>query len=179
MPARRLPKIARPVPANLQPGSGAEVARVPIRVAEPGDSATVATLIAGFRDYYGESEPPDATIERVVEALLGDQRTEFLLAGEPPLAVAQLRFRPSVWTGVDDAWLEDLFVQPAERGGGVGRALADACVQRARERGCKRIQLDANERNAAAVSLYESLGFRARSPGRWDDGRNLYYTKRL
>ncbi len=167
------------MPANQQPGSGAEVARVPIRVAVPADAAAVSRLIAGFRDYYGEAEPADATIEAVVETLLADPGTEFLLAGDPPRAVAQLRFRPSVWTGADDAWLEDLFVEPDERGAGLGRGLAEACVERARDRGCKRIQLDANERNEAAISLYESLGFRSESPGRWDGARNLYFTKRL
>lgn len=167
------------MPANQQPGSGAEVATIPIRVAASGDAPAVAGLIAGFRDYYGEAEPTDETILSIVESLLGEPSTEFLLAGRPPAGVAQLRFRRSVWTGVEDAWLEDLFVQPADRGRGLGRALAEGCVERARTRGCKRIQLDANERNEEAISLYRALGFESGSPQRWDGARNLYFTKQL
>jgi ribosomal protein S18 acetylase RimI-like enzyme len=150
-----------------------------VRVAGPGDAEDVARLIAGFREYYGEEMPDDATIRTAVERLLGDPATEFLLAGRPPCGVAQLRFRHSVWTGVDDAWLEDLFVSPEARRAGIGRALAEASVVRARARGCRRIQLDANERNEAALALYDSLGFRSGSAVRWDGGRDLYFTRWL
>lgn len=67
--------------------------------------------------------------------------------------------------------LEDLFVREETRGAGLGRALVDAALERARARGCRRIQLDVNEANPAAVALYESAGFVT-----WFDppgGRNL------
>jgi GNAT superfamily N-acetyltransferase len=150
-----------------------------IRLATRGDADTVASLIVAFRDYYGEALPPGEEILSVVDELLADQRTEFLLAGQPAIGVAQLRFRLSVWTGTDDAWLEDLFVLEEERGTGAGRALAEASLERARARGCRRIQLDANERNEPAVRLYESLGFTCVRPDRWDGGRDLYWTLRL
>jgi GNAT superfamily N-acetyltransferase len=136
-------------------------------------------MIAGFRDFYGETEPDDEQISRVVNEILGDEHTEFLLAGEPAVGFAQLRFRPSVWTGVEDAWLEDLFVVEEARKAGAGRALVQGCVDRARARGCKRIQLDANERNEPAITLYEGLGFASTTPNRFDGGRNLYLTRWL
>jgi ribosomal protein S18 acetylase RimI-like enzyme len=110
---------------------------------------------------------------------MADPGTEFLLAGEPAVGVAQIRFRLSAWTGVEDAWLEDLFVEPGARRGGAGRALAEASIERARRRGCRRIQLDANEANEAAVGLYRSLGFESGSAARWEGARDLYFTKRL
>jgi len=148
-----------------------------VRLAGAGEEAEVSSLIAGFRDFYEEAEPDDEQIARMVAELLGDQRTEFLLVGEPAVGVAQLRFRPSVWTGAEDAWLEDLFVVEVARRGGAGRALVQACVDRARARGCKRIQLDANERNEGALALYESLGFSSATAERFDGGRNLYLTR--
>lgn len=42
---------------------------------------------------------------------------------------------------------------------GVGRALTEAAIERARERGCRRIQLDVNEANPEALALYEGVGF--------------------
>jgi GNAT superfamily N-acetyltransferase len=150
--------------------------KVNVRLAKRGDEADVVSLIAGFRDFYGETEPENGQIDRMVGELIDDDLTEFLLVGEPAIGVAQLRFRPSIWTGAEDAWLEDLFVVEEERRAGAGKALVEGCIDRARSRGCKRIQLDANERNSGALSLYESLGFRSATPERFEGGRNLYLT---
>ena len=133
--------------------------------------------MAAFRDWQGRDEPSDASIEESVRRLLADANTEYLLAGDPPMGVLQLRFRHSVWTGTDDAHLEDLFVEASARGSGLGRALVDAALERARERGCTRIELDANERNEEAVALYESVGFSS-----WSDppaGHNRLMRLRL
>jgi ribosomal protein S18 acetylase RimI-like enzyme len=147
-----------------------------VRIAGPGEEAEVASLIAGFRDFMGEADPEDEQIERMVGELLRDQGTEFLLAGDPAVGVAQLRFRSSVWTGTEDAFLEDVFVLDEARRTGAGRALVQGCVDRSRARGCSRIQLDTAERNTAALALYESLGFRSAAPMRWEGGRHLYLT---
>jgi GNAT superfamily N-acetyltransferase len=150
-----------------------------VRVAAAGEADAVTALIAGFRDFYEETTPSDATIERMVAQLIDDERTDFLLIGEPAVGLAAMRYRPSVWTGADDAWLEDLFVVESERGKGAGRALLEACLDRAAGRGCKRVQLDANERNEGAIGLYESLEFRSSAPDRFEGGRNLYFTRWL
>jgi ribosomal protein S18 acetylase RimI-like enzyme len=97
-----------------------------------------------------------------VDRLIADPATEFLLGaagGESPVGVVQLRYRHSVWTSTDDAWLEDLFVQESARGTGLGRALTEFAFVRAAERGCARIQLDVSAGNAPAKALYESMGF--------------------
>jgi ribosomal protein S18 acetylase RimI-like enzyme len=93
------------------------------------------------------------------------------------VGVCHLRYRFAVWTGAEDCWIEDLFIAPEARGSGLGRALVGAAFDRARERGCVRMELDVNEANPAAVGLYESLGFESRSvpPG----GRNLLMRRRL
>jgi ribosomal protein S18 acetylase RimI-like enzyme len=155
------------------------VTQAEIRLAGQGDEAEVTTMIAAFRDTYDETEPSDETIAKTVAELIGDSRTEFLLAGRPPLGFAQMRYRPSVWTGTEDAWLEDLYVVGGARRTGLGRALSEACIERARARGCARIQLDTNENNEIARGLYRSLGFREVSPQRFGEGRNLYLTKWL
>ena len=130
-----------------------------------------------FRNWWERDEPSDAAFEAGVERLFADPNTDYLLAGDPAVGVCQLRYRYTVWTGADDCWLEDIYVAPEARGSGVGRALVEAAFERARERGCLRIELDVNEANLAAVALYESLGFENFSdpPG----GRNLLMRRRL
>ena len=130
-----------------------------VRLATADDATDVARLMTGFRDWQGRSEPANDVIAATVRRLLADPSTEFLLGGSPPTGVCQLRYRLSVWTGTDDCCLEDLFVEADGRGSGLGRELVEAALQQARERGCARIGLDANEANEPALALYRSVGF--------------------
>ena len=149
----------------------------PLRLAAPTDLATVTRLIAAFRDFLGSDYPDSAAIEATVATLIDDRSTEYLLIGDPETGFAQSRFRLSVWTGTEDAWLEDLFVEPGARGSGLGRTLVEAAVERARARGCGRIQLDCNRDNEAALRLYESLGFTPiHNRQKWGDSPDLFFT---
>jgi len=135
---------------------------VSVRVAGPHDAADVARLLVAFRDWFGGTEPSPESIAASVAVLLADPSTEFLLGdagGGAPAGVCQLRYRHSVWTGRPDCWLEDLFVEERARRTGLGRALAQAALERARARGARRIELDTDADNDAAIALYRSLGF--------------------
>jgi ribosomal protein S18 acetylase RimI-like enzyme len=148
-----------------------------VRLASQEDAADVARLMIGFRDWQGRTGPADDVIESTVRQLLADPNTEFLLGGSPPVGVCQLRYRLSVWTGTDDCCLEDLFVEADVRGSGLGRQLVDAALERARERGCTRMDLDANEANAPALALYRSVGFDSWSAAA--GGNDLFMRLRL
>jgi ribosomal protein S18 acetylase RimI-like enzyme len=153
------------------------------RLALPSDAADVARLIVGFRDWLGSTQPSDAQIAASVEILLADANTQFVLGGAgdgPACGVCQLRYRHSVWTGTPDCWLEDLFVEDASRGAGVGRALVEAALEAARDRGAARIELDTNETNTGAIALYERLGFSSRSKTHDHlSGRDIFMGRRL
>jgi GNAT superfamily N-acetyltransferase len=134
--------------------------------------------MAAFRDWMGRDEPSDESIRRTAAVLLRDADTEFLLASPdddaPPAGVCQLRYRLSVWTGAPDCWLEDLFVRADGRG--LGRSLVEAAVERARKRGCLRIELDVNEENREALALYRGAGFTTEPK---PPGRTLFVGRRL
>jgi GNAT superfamily N-acetyltransferase len=133
-------------------------------LAEPHEADAVARLLIGFRDHYGRSDPPDHTFLDGVERLIARPDTEYLLAAAgdgQPGGVCQLRYRYGLWTASEDCWLEDLFVLEADRRAGLGEALVAAVIERARERGCGRIELDVAQSNRAAWALYERMGFSA------------------
>jgi GNAT superfamily N-acetyltransferase len=119
-----------------------------------------ARLLAEFRAWYGNATPTEEEMRESVRRIHGPEG-EFLLGAvdREPVGICQLRYRWSVWTSSEDAWLEDLFVTDEARGTGLGRALLEAAIERARERGCVRIELDVDEANTPAITLYRSLGF--------------------
>jgi GNAT superfamily N-acetyltransferase len=149
-------------------------------LAEVDEAEPVARLLVAFRDWMGKGWPSENAFLASVERLIEDPSTEYLLGtpddDSPPAGVLQLRYRFSVWTAADDCWLEDLFVLESARGAGVGSALVELALQRARDRGCRRIELDTNEDNPA-VALYERFGFSSsyKSP----QSRDLFFGRRL
>ena len=149
-------------------------------LAQRHDAERVAALMGGFRDHMGKDLPSDEEIRATVDVLLEDSATEFLLAArdgqDEPAGVCQLRYRLAVWTGADDCWLEDLYVDGRARRAGLGRALVAAALDRARARGCRRIDLDVDEDNVTALALYREMGFSTEPKSA---GRTLYVARRL
>lgn len=144
--------------------------------AGPHEAETVARLLVAFRDHMGSDWPSQNAFLASVEKLIEQTDVDFLLASpdddSPPAGVCQLRYRHSVWKAAPDCWLEDLFVAQSARRSGYGTALVQAALERAAERGCRRVELDTNERNDAALALYRRLGFSERSKG--GEGRDLF-----
>jgi ribosomal protein S18 acetylase RimI-like enzyme len=144
--------------------------------AAPDEARAVAALLGGFRDHLGYDQPSDASMLASVERIIGRDDAEYLLAGDgEPVAVAQVRYRWSVWWEAEDCWLEDLYVAPEARREGLGRTLVEAVIERARERGCRRVELDVSSENPAAMALYRSLGFDTGKTG----GQDIFMRKRL
>ena len=130
-----------------------------VRVAGPDDIDVVARLLTEFREHEGRDWPPEEAIRAGVERLMPRGDTEYLLGGDPPAGIVQLRYRWGVWWDAEDCNVEDVFVSAGARGSGLGRALVSAAIDRARERGCRRMELDTGADNAPAQGLYRSLGF--------------------
>lgn len=150
-------------------------------IAGPLEAETVARLMTAFRDHFGRDWPSDNAFLAGVEKLLAQRDTVFLLGAPgpdaPPAGVAQLRFRHSLWTASEDCYVEDLFVAEEARGTGLGRALVTQALEVARERGCRRAEIDVHEANTAALALYAAAGF-ARKAGD-EEGHNLFLVVRL
>jgi ribosomal protein S18 acetylase RimI-like enzyme len=132
-------------------------------LAGPAEADTVAGLLVEFRDWYGAREPSRRSFQRSVQRIMEEEGGEFLLGatgqGAAAAGVCQLRFRHSVWMDTQDCWLEDLFVREPARRAGLGAALLETALGRARERGCRRVELDTSESNQGALRLYRRFGF--------------------
>jgi ribosomal protein S18 acetylase RimI-like enzyme len=138
----------------------------------------VARLLHDFNTEFSEPVPDvDVLAERIAQFIEVDEAT-FLLVGVGPDGVAEIRLRPSIMTGALDAYLEELYVSPARRGQGLGRALLEAAMVVAREQGATRMELGTSEDDVAARSLYESAGFSDRE-GKPDGPVMFFYERDL
>src|SRR5262245_38569939 len=99
-----------------------------IRLAGPGDARDVARLLHDFQLEFDEETPGvEPLAKRFAEQLERDEVTVVLI-GDGPEGFAQLRFRPWIYTEGLHSYLEELYVVPALRGQGLGRALLLAAM---------------------------------------------------
>ena len=149
-----------------------------VRVAGPGDLGDIGRLLHDFNVEYDEVTPGPAVIAERIGRLMDAGDTAVLLAGDGPDGLAVLRFRASIWVAGLECYLAELYVVPHLRGHGRGRALMEAVLAFARERGAGYIELNTGEDDVAARGLYETLGFSNRE-GRPDGSSQLYYEREL
>src|SRR5215831_9931474 len=147
-----------------------------VRVAGLEDAAAAGRLLYDFNREFGEPTPaPSALAERIRQLLEGGD-TLILLAGDGPDGLALLRFRAAIWSAGLECYLAELYVVPASRGQGLGRALMEEAIEQARRRGADSMDLGTSEGDLAARALYESLGFTNREGG--PDGPVMYFYER-
>jgi ribosomal protein S18 acetylase RimI-like enzyme len=138
---------------------------IAVRTAGPEDAGAIARLLHDFNREFNEPSPAPSVLAARIGELLSGGDTMVLLGGSGPDGVAVLRFRPAIWTDGLECYLAELYVAPERRGQGLGRALLQATLKAARERGADRIDLNTSEADVAARALYEKLGFTNREGG--------------
>jgi len=150
--------------------------RVEIRRGAPGDAPAVARLLHDFNAEFEDETPGVEALAEYTRPLIESGEIEVLLANEAD-GISLWRLRPSPWTGRPEAYLQELYVVPSRRGGGIGRALLEATMDAARGAGATGIDLNTGETDAAARALYESAGFtNLEGP---DGPRMLFYERDL
>jgi ribosomal protein S18 acetylase RimI-like enzyme len=148
----------------------------PVRRATAEDAPAIGRMLHDFNTEYDDVTPgPEALAERVCE-LSARRNFVVLLAGTGPDGLAVLRFRPSIWSQNLECYVAELYVRPARRRQGLGRALMLEAIELARAKGADYMDLGTSEDDVGARALYESLGFRNRESG--PDGPIMYVYER-
>ncbi len=132
-----------------------------IRSAAAADIPQILAFVRELADYERLSHMVSATETGLREALFGvHPGAEVVLAFESdvPVGFAVYFHNFSTFLGMRGLWLEDLFVRPAYRGRGYGKALLLHVAATAMERGCGRFEWSVLDWNEPSIRFYQSLG---------------------
>ena len=132
-----------------------------IRAARAEDVAIVLELIKGLADYEKLTHEVVATEVALRETLFGEHRyAEVLLAesGGDSVGFALFFHNYSTFLGAPGIYLEDLFVKPAARGSGIGKALMETVAGLAVARNCGRMEWSVLNWNQPAIEFYRRFG---------------------
>ncbi|QFQ29155.1 GNAT family N-acetyltransferase [Janibacter melonis] len=139
----------------------------PVREATVADVPDILRLITELAVYEREPDAVEATVESLSAALFpaDGAPTAFCHVAEVDgpqerrvvgMALWFLTF--STWTGRNGIWLEDLYVEPDQRGSGLGLALLRTLAQVCRERGYPRLEWTVLDWNEPSIAFYRAAG---------------------
>jgi ribosomal protein S18 acetylase RimI-like enzyme len=149
-----------------------------VRRATAADADTVGRLLHDFNTEFDDITPGPERLAERIRTLLAGGDTVVLLGGAGPDGLAVLRFRQAIWAEALECYLAELYVVPAQRGRGLGRALMNTVIEVARHAGAAWLDLGTAETDVAARHLYESLGFSNRE-GKPDGPISYFYELEL
>jgi diamine N-acetyltransferase len=132
-----------------------------IRPAAPADAALVLALIRELAEYERLSDEVDATEAMIAAALFGSNPRAFCDVAEwdgTAAGFALWFYSFSTFRGRHGIYLEDLFVRPAHRGRGIGRALFAGLARRCAAEGLPRLEWSVLDWNEPALGFYRRLG---------------------
>lgn len=134
---------------------------VSIRSSTPQDCGTILRFVRELADYEREPDAVEANEAMLADALFATPpAAEALIAERDGVAVGFALFfhNFSTWTGKRGIYLEDLYVTPAARGSGAGKALLAHLAGIALDRGCARFEWSVLDWNTPAIDFYRSVG---------------------
>jgi len=132
-----------------------------LRPATPADLPAIVGLIRELADFENLSHLCVVTPESLQPHLFGPRPAAEAVVGEvggQVVAFALFFTNFSTFLGKPGLYLEDLYVQPAHRGGGLGKALLRHLAGLAVQRGCGRFEWSVLDWNTNAIAFYEKMG---------------------
>lgn len=135
--------------------------RLTIRPATAGDIPTILRFIADLAAYEQAQDQAIATADQLQHTLFAPQPRVHALIAERDghsIGYAVYFFNYSTWQGRHGLYLEDLYVDPAARGHGAGKALLQHLAGIAIAHDCGRFEWSVLDWNQPAIDFYASLG---------------------
>lgn len=136
-------------------------AGVTLRDAVPGDEGLVEHFVRQLAIYEKMEHLATGTPEMFARALFGTPPRVFAMLVEDegtPIGLALYYFNFSTFMAQPGLYLEDIFVDPAYRGRGIGKAIFKVLASRALDQGCARMEWSVLDWNAPSIAFYRSLG---------------------
>jgi len=155
LPVRIIPH-AHPDPSRMTDAPA-------IRPATAADGDTFLALVDALADYEKLDRPTPEARRRLLRDAFGERpRISVFLAerGGRAVAYAIVLETYSSFLALPTLYLEDLFVLPDERRGGIGRAMIRYLADEALRRGCGRMEWVVLDWNQLAIDFYDKLGAR-------------------
>ena len=136
-----------------------------LRAAEPRDVEAIVGLIGELAEFERLGHLLQVTPEKLAPHLFGARPAAECLVGEvdgaagPEVVAFALFFTNfSTFLAQPGLYLEDLYVRPAHRGSGMGKALLQRLGALAVERGCGRFEWSVLDWNETAIRFYQGMG---------------------
>ena len=128
--------------------------------AERKDTPEILGFIRELADYEKLSDQVTADIQTLEHWLFDEKKAEVLFAEENGVKVGFALFfhNFSTFLGRAGIYLEDLFVRPAYRGRGYGKALLTELARITVQRGCGRLEWSCLDWNTPSIAFYRSMG---------------------
>jgi GNAT superfamily N-acetyltransferase len=135
---------------------------IEIRPVTSSDRAQWSTLWAGYLRFYRQHLPADVTEATFARLIDKSAPLHGLIAARDGalLGLVHYLFHPTSWSLRDNCYLEDLYVDPAARGSGAGRALIQAVYAEADRANAASVYWMTQEFNAEGRALYDTLARR-------------------
>ncbi|MDH0096263.1 MULTISPECIES: GNAT family N-acetyltransferase [Pseudomonadaceae] len=137
------------------------MSKLSLRPAQPADISLILDFIQELAEYERLGDQVVADPLLMTEHLFGPRPFAEVLIGEvdgEAAGFALFFHNYSTFLGRPGIYLEDLYVRPAARGAGLGKALLSELARLAVSRGCGRLEWSVLDWNQPAIGFYESLG---------------------
>jgi GNAT superfamily N-acetyltransferase len=150
----------KPQYGQLFPKGG--VLELKVRDLEERDRESFATLLQNFFLYSSGEREDSSRLEEIFHKAVSPTTNFFFLVAEcgtDLVGMLSLTFGESSYKAAPFAWMDDLFVEEAKRGEGVGEAPLTEAQKRAKDRGCSNVMVGVGGDEQDALNFYQKRDF--------------------
>ena len=134
-----------------------------IKALEPSDEPEWRRLWTDYLTFYKSSVPEEVyrtTFERLLSGGEYEPRGRLAIVKAKPVGLVHFLYHRSCWSLVNNCYLQDLYVDPALRGTGLGQVLIETVQREAAEQGVRNVYWMTEEANEVARRLYDRVARR-------------------